>query len=83
MIHTLKQIAKDVMEGKSIISEEELKAEAEKSKAIKEALIRVKKSSIERENRTMDSSGADSFKKRLDDRKFLEKLENTDFKFGV
>ena len=27
MIHTLKQIAKDVMEGKSIISEEELKAE--------------------------------------------------------
>jgi DNA primase len=64
-------------------SEEELKAEAEKSKAIKEALIRVKKSSIERENLSMDSSGADSFKKRLDDRKFLEKLEKTDFKFGV
>ncbi|MCR4781577.1 MAG: DNA primase [Lachnospiraceae bacterium] len=56
-------------------TEEALKAESDREKAITETLIKIKKATIERENEAMDPGDPGLFKKKIEDRKFMEKLE--------
>ena len=52
-----------------------LKADADKSKAISETLIKIKKATIERENEAMDPGDPNLFKKKIEDRRFIDQIE--------
>lgn len=56
-------------------TEEALKADADKSKAISETLIKIKKATIERENEAMDPGDPNLFKKKIEDRRFIDQIE--------
>lgn len=57
-------------------TEEALKVDSDRERAIKETLVKIKKASIERENASLDPNDPSLFKKKMDDRKYLEELKN-------
>jgi DNA primase len=57
-------------------TEEALKVESDKERAIKETLVKIKKASIERENASLDPNDPSLFKKMMEDRKKLESLKH-------